>query len=310
MALPTATAASASRYLPSPQVRTHVGDVTDRDALRTWILEVDEAAPLDLAIANAGVTETTSHTEADLERAARDIFAVNVDGVWNTIFPALVGMRRRGAGQIALVSSIAGYGALTGSAAYSASKAAVRVYGDSLRAQLHREGIAVTVICPGVRRAVRLRGRSHCFAQGATRCPCSLAASQFVQSPMTDASARHTPQPFKVSMRYAVNRIVGGLARDEKQIAFPNIVAVVGYWIAQMPSLVRDVLARNRLIGAIKYMSVKRGGGAATAATSDARPGSGTPATAAAAAAAGEGAASGSGGGVARAPSSRSAKKV
>jgi NAD(P)-dependent dehydrogenase (short-subunit alcohol dehydrogenase family) len=52
--------------------------------------------------------------------------------------------------QIGILSSVAGFGALSGSAAYAASKAAVRVYGESLRWQLQREGVRVNVICPGV----------------------------------------------------------------------------------------------------------------------------------------------------------------
>lgn len=130
---------------------------------------------------------------------------------------------------------------------------------------------------------------------------------------MTDASARHTPQPFKVSMPYAVGRIMNGLAWDETQIAFPTIVATLGFWIAQFPSLVRDVLARNRLIGAIKYMSNRR-----TTTTAAAGGGAATGAESATAEAAGAGAGGSSAGGGAaapaptsgRAPSSRGAKKV
>lgn len=167
-------AVSATCEARGATVRTHTGDVTAREPLRSWIMAVDGAAPLDLVIANAGVTETTIGAEADLERAARSIFDVNVTGVFNTIFPALEGMRKRGTGQIALISSIAGYGALTGSAAYTASKAAVRVYGDALRAQLAREGIAVSVVCPGVsgsgRHSVSRSGRMPpCQAGGQHR---------------------------------------------------------------------------------------------------------------------------------------------
>lgn len=131
-------------------VHTKACDVTDRSGLAAWIADVDLKAPLDLVFANAGVTESTTQTHEDLEAAARQIFAVNVDGVFNTIFPALPGMTARGKGQIVLLSSLASFGALTGSAAYCASKAAIRVYGDGLRQQLYRTGIRVNVVCPGV----------------------------------------------------------------------------------------------------------------------------------------------------------------
>lgn len=67
-------------------------------------------------------------------------------GVFNTVFPALVGMQNRQSGQIVLMSSLAGYGALSGSAAYCGSKSAVRLWGESARMQLAREGIAVNVV--------------------------------------------------------------------------------------------------------------------------------------------------------------------
>lgn len=106
-------------------VATRAGDVADspaagsgvRNEFAAWIRERDRAAPLDLVVANAGINEDTSGADKDLEGAARAIFTVNVEGVFNTIFPALEGMRARGSGQIALMASLASFGALTGSAA-------------------------------------------------------------------------------------------------------------------------------------------------------------------------------------------------
>jgi NADP-dependent 3-hydroxy acid dehydrogenase YdfG len=106
-------------------VATRAGDVADspaagsgvRNEFAAWIRERDHAAPLDLVVANAGINEDTSGADKDLEGAARAIFSVNVEGVFNTIFPALEGMRARGSGQIALMASLASFGALTGSAA-------------------------------------------------------------------------------------------------------------------------------------------------------------------------------------------------
>ena len=76
-------------------------------------------------------------------------FQTNITGVVNTIFPLLTAMRSRGKGQIAIVSSLASFMPMGGSAAYSASKAAVRMYGEGLRLVLRRDGINVNVICPG-----------------------------------------------------------------------------------------------------------------------------------------------------------------
>jgi NAD(P)-dependent dehydrogenase (short-subunit alcohol dehydrogenase family) len=219
------------------KVLAHRGDVTDKEALAAWIRTVDKQAPLDLVIANAGVTEATSGaagttgnvagSNAALEAAARAVMDINVTGVLNTIFPALEGMRTRGKGQVALVASLAGFGAISAFPSYSASKAAVRVLGEALRGQLYREGVRVNVITPG-----------------------------YVKSPMTDANK--FPQPGMVSMDFAVSRIVRGLANDEPVVAFPLSTFVGAWLLGALPPVVKDFVARNRLIGNVAYWRKKK----------------------------------------------------
>jgi NAD(P)-dependent dehydrogenase (short-subunit alcohol dehydrogenase family) len=57
--------------------------------------------------------------------------------------------RRQGGGQVVGVSSVAGVRGLPGSGSYSASKAGIAVYLDSVRAETYREPITVTTIAPG-----------------------------------------------------------------------------------------------------------------------------------------------------------------
>src|SRR5690606_14084178 len=120
----------------------------DRAALAAWLAEVDREHPLDLVIANAGISAGTG-TFGEDERQARGILAVNLDGVVNTVLAAAALMRPRRRGQIAIMSSLAGFRGFPGAPAYCASKAAVRVWGEALRGMLGRDGILVTVICPG-----------------------------------------------------------------------------------------------------------------------------------------------------------------
>ena len=87
--------------------------------------------------------------ERDIVGATRALFATNVDGVFNTILPLLPAMKARGAGRIVLMSSMASTGPMSGAVAYSATKAAVRTYGEALRGLLYRDGIRVNVVCPG-----------------------------------------------------------------------------------------------------------------------------------------------------------------
>ena len=77
------------------------------------------------------------------------IFAANVEGVLNTVLPALPMLRSRRRGQVALMSSLASFRGFPGAPAYCGSKAAVRVWGEGLRPWLAREGVEVSVICPG-----------------------------------------------------------------------------------------------------------------------------------------------------------------
>ena len=99
-------------------------------------------------------------------------------------------MIARGRGQIAVVSSLAGFIGLPYSASYNASKAAVRVWGESLRYVLKKNGIGVSVICPG-----------------------------FVVSRLT-ANAPF-PMPFLMTAARASAIIRRGLARNKARIAFP-----------------------------------------------------------------------------------------
>src|SRR3546814_10388459 len=58
-------------------------------------------------------------------------------------------MRGRGEGQIALVSSLAAWRGLPDTPSYSASKAAVKVYGEGMRDLLAQEGVKINVVMPG-----------------------------------------------------------------------------------------------------------------------------------------------------------------
>jgi len=91
------------------QTVTSVFDVTDPDAAKSCVDIADDAFPLDLVIANAGISAGTGRG-GETAIQARAIFAVNVNGVANTILPTISKMRPRGHGQIAIMSSLAGFG--------------------------------------------------------------------------------------------------------------------------------------------------------------------------------------------------------
>jgi short-subunit dehydrogenase len=184
-------------------VETALIDVRDGPALARWIATVDAARPLDLVIANAGISAGTGGGGEDDAQFQR-IFETNVQGVANTIGPALAGMMARNRGQIALMASLAAFRGFPGAPAYCASKAAVRIWGEALRDGLRAQGIAVSVICPG-----------------------------FVDSPMTEVN--DFPMPLKISAERAALIIRRGLRADKARIAFPLRLYWLTRFLAALP---------------------------------------------------------------------------
>ena len=192
-------------------------DVTDAGATEDWVARCDREVPLDLVIANAGVSGGTAGGGRGFgegpEQAAR-IRAVNVDGVVNTAAPALPLMAARGRGQLALMSSLAGFRGFPGAPAYCASKAWVRVWGESLRPDWRRRGVTVSVICPG-----------------------------YVRSPMTDRN--DFPMPFLMDVDRAAAIVARGLARGAARIVFPWRLYAILRIVAALPEPLLDrLLAR------------------------------------------------------------------
>jgi short-subunit dehydrogenase len=165
-------------------------DVGDRAQVRAAVAGLAEAiGPADLLVANAGVGIPTTLDPVNIE-AVEETFRVNLMGVIYAIDAALPAMLARGSGQIAAVSSLAGYRGFPGESAYCASKAAVNTYLEGLRVQLRDRGVSVTTVCPG-----------------------------YVHTPMT--AANPGPMPWVLSADEAADRIVRALRRRKKVFNFP-----------------------------------------------------------------------------------------
>jgi len=170
-------------------VQTASMDVTEKENLAAWMLAMDAAHPIDLVIANAGIS--AGGFEGETLGGAQAVFNVNLQGVLNTIHPLIPKMMARGQGQVAIMSSLAGIHALPSAPAYSASKAAVRFYGDALRPSLAAHGVHVSVICPG-----------------------------WITTPLTDKNT--FPMPLIMSVERAARIIQQGIAQKKDRIAFPK----------------------------------------------------------------------------------------
>ncbi len=124
-------------------------DVTDRSALFAAAREFDSMAPVDIVLANAGISiGVKTEFEEDLDVLER-VYRTNVFAMAATFHPFIAPMSKRGGGQFVGIGSVGGIRGLPGSEAYCSSKAAVISYLESLRNDVRKYGIRVTTICPG-----------------------------------------------------------------------------------------------------------------------------------------------------------------
>src|SRR3546814_5048267 len=77
------------------------------------------------------------------------IMAVNLNATVSTFEPFIASMKQRGRGRLVGISSVAAVRGLPGAGAYSASKAAVKTYCESLRVELAPAGVKVVTLAPG-----------------------------------------------------------------------------------------------------------------------------------------------------------------
>ncbi|HXZ17471.1 MAG TPA: SDR family NAD(P)-dependent oxidoreductase [Roseiarcus sp.] len=196
--------------------RVRIGrvDVRDRDDMRTFLVEADEAEPTDCVIASAGVTLVTEDAGGveDLTRS-QTVFDVNLNGVMNTLAPIAPRMRARRKGQIALFGSIAAFAPPPDSPSYAASKAAIVAFGLATRALYDADNVSVSVVCPG-----------------------------FVDTDMT--RSYHSAKPFLIGADEAARRIRRGLEKRRAVIAFPRRL----YYAARLQQALPEPLRRQIML--------------------------------------------------------------
>ena len=117
------------------------------------------------------------------------MITINVIGVVNSVAAVLPDMLKRGEGHLVAISSLASYRGMPKSGAYSASKAAVSTFFESLRVDLRRSGVTVTTIHPG-----------------------------FIRTPMT--ANRKKKLPFLLEVDDAACRIIRAIERRARTYAF------------------------------------------------------------------------------------------
>jgi short-subunit dehydrogenase len=187
-------------------VVTETANVADAATMLHHVLRWDNEKPFDLVIANAGISGGSSGGASFYA-----ILDTNLNGTIHTVEPILPRMMARKKGQIALMSSMAGWRGMPNAPAYSVSKMAVRAYGEALRPLAAQSKVGVSVIFPG-----------------------------FVQTPLTRVN--NFKMPFLMTSEKAAKIIRRGLEKNKARIAFPLPMLILSRFIAALPLWLGDFI--------------------------------------------------------------------
>ncbi len=136
--------------LDTGRLRVYGADVSDPAAMARIGRDCVAAQGLpDVVIANAGISIGMDTTQFDDLDVMRRTFATNNVGLAATFHPFVAAMQARGSGTLVGIASVAAIRGLPGHGAYSASKAAVVAYCESLRGECRPFGVKVVTLLPG-----------------------------------------------------------------------------------------------------------------------------------------------------------------
>lgn len=191
-------------------------DVCERPALHAAAHDFIERShgAVDAVIASAGISAGTATDHAEDFEVFQSIIQTNLLAVVATFEPFIQGMRAAGAGRLVGIGSVAGARGLPGAGAYSASKAALITYCESLRVELAGSGVRVVTISPG-----------------------------YIRTPMT----AHNPyaMPFLTDADVFARRAARAIERADSHVVIPWQMAWVRWLMGRLPNAVYDRLARN-----------------------------------------------------------------
>ena len=197
------------------EVNIYTADVRDRNALRIAAEDfIGKYGAPDVVIASAGVssgTLTESESDMDVFQAVLDI---NLVGMMNTFQPFVLPMKKNNYGSLVGISSVAGTRGLPGAGAYSASKAAVTAYLESLRIELNEYNLVVTTIAPG-----------------------------YIKTPMTRLNK--FPMPFLMTPQVAAKKFIKAINQHKKFIIFPWQMRLVVTMMRLIPAFIWDFIMKN-----------------------------------------------------------------
>lgn len=143
---------AAAQLQPDGEVHWRVCDVRDANAVRDLVEGVEaDLGPIDTAIAVAGIIQVGPLEAITLEHF-EDALATMTRGPIHVAWAVLPGMRARGRGRIATVTSVGGVVSPPHLLPYSTAKFGAVGFSDGLAAALRGSGISATTIVPGLMR--------------------------------------------------------------------------------------------------------------------------------------------------------------
>lgn len=192
-------------------------DTTRSEDLEQVREQLEEASPVQLAILNAGTCEYLDIADFKASVIEKNIMT-NVVGTARSVeavLPSLRAARKKDLpARLVIVSSSAWWFPFGRAEGYGASKAALTYFAQSLRADLAREGIEVTVVSPG-----------------------------FVKTPLTDQN--DFPMPFLISAEDAAERIIKGIRKGKAEIQFPKRFTWMLRVLGNLPQTLIDKMAAS-----------------------------------------------------------------
>ena len=140
---------AAAKFTEETGIKTYKWNVADYDSAKDGIAQVEaELGPIDIVIANAGITRDAPFHKMTPQQW-KEVIDTNLTGVFNTVHPVWSGMRDRGFGRIVVISSINGQKGQFGQVNYAATKAGDLGIIKSLAQEGAAKGITANAICPG-----------------------------------------------------------------------------------------------------------------------------------------------------------------
>lgn len=155
-----------------------------------------EFGHIDILIANAGIGGNNRETRDLQPEAVKKVIDINLIGAVNSVYAVLPQMIERKSGHLVAISSLAGFRGIPKSAAYSASKAGMTAFFESVRLDVQDKGVAVTIIQPG-----------------------------FIKTPLT--SGRANKMPFLMELEDSIPHFLKAIEKKKKFAAFPWQLATI-----------------------------------------------------------------------------------